>query len=364
MKNKSLIYFILLPIIVSITVSIVTSVYTNRSLERYLLSLDTESQFATQIATERRALPDSYEEALQDIQRIQEGSLALLRDKVDPEISPNAFLRADSDAVAGIVLTSDGWILFDSVDRVSVDDLSNTSSVWIGDTVYEIEDVSARQEGIYVKVNASGLATVPFANTDQVIGGELLFGLSTYSGVYLSSITDSEHFISDTALPDYAFARHWLIEEMPEGSLVFNSSAEFVGFAQVGGQIQPLHVFEEQIKSFLRTGEVTQSGMGVYVIDAQYILNVDHNIYPQLGALISAPSGQVAVISGSPAADADLRQGDMLLSVDGIPINKGQSLAALLSKYSPSETVEIDYIRSGERGTVEVRLVSTDELSY
>jgi S1-C subfamily serine protease len=55
----------------------------------------------------------------------------------------------------------------------------------------------------------------------------------------------------------------------------------------------------------------------------------------------------VEVISGSPAAEAGLRQGDLVLAVDGTPLRDAQSLQRQLFADAIGRRTEITAVRNG-----------------
>jgi len=55
---------------------------------------------------------------------------------------------------------------------------------------------------------------------------------------------------------------------------------------------------------------------------------------------------------GSPAQRADLRVGDIILSLDGIPVTGADDLIRLLAGEKIGRAIEIDALRSGERHTL------------
>lgn len=63
---------------------------------------------------------------------------------------------------------------------------------------------------------------------------------------------------------------------------------------------------------------------------------------------------------GTPAAEAGLRQGDVIVSLDGEEINRSGDLQLEVARRTPGETVEIGLIRDGEPMTVSARLGETD----
>ncbi|HTV83178.1 MAG TPA: trypsin-like peptidase domain-containing protein [Acidobacteriaceae bacterium] len=51
---------------------------------------------------------------------------------------------------------------------------------------------------------------------------------------------------------------------------------------------------------------------------------------------------------GQPAADAGLRAGDAIVSVDGHPIANGDELVSIISSHKPGDKVDIGYVRNGQ----------------
>jgi putative serine protease PepD len=72
--------------------------------------------------------------------------------------------------------------------------------------------------------------------------------------------------------------------------------------------------------------------------------------------------GQGAIISSvqpnSPASLAGIRENDIVLSVDGEPIDGQAGLVAAIRDASPGQTVEIELLRDGNRLSVKAKLVA------
>ncbi|MDP9145017.1 MAG: PDZ domain-containing protein, partial [Actinomycetota bacterium] len=70
----------------------------------------------------------------------------------------------------------------------------------------------------------------------------------------------------------------------------------------------------------------------------------------QAGALV----GEVA--PNTAADEAGIEVGDLVISLDGIPVQSGADLAAQVQTHQPGSTVEIDVVRDGEQITLNVTL--------
>lgn len=64
----------------------------------------------------------------------------------------------------------------------------------------------------------------------------------------------------------------------------------------------------------------------------------------------------LAVIPGSPADKANLRENDIILSVNDKEVNADNSLAKLIQQFSPGDEIKLKIWRQGEEKEVMVKL--------
>jgi S1-C subfamily serine protease len=95
------------------------------------------------------------------------------------------------------------------------------------------------------------------------------------------------------------------------------------------------------IYSLLHDGRVRRAYLGLVTTPAP--------LRPQLAERFDQRTALrvVEVIAGSPAAQAGLRQGDLVLAVDGVPLRDAQSLQRLLFENAISRRTEITAVRNG-----------------
>lgn len=68
-----------------------------------------------------------------------------------------------------------------------------------------------------------------------------------------------------------------------------------------------------------------------------------------------------AVVPGTPADDAGLVEGDVIVAVDGRPIDSMIALAARIRVFEPGTEVALSYVRNGEERTTDLELVEAPE---
>jgi putative serine protease PepD len=113
-------------------------------------------------------------------------------------------------------------------------------------------------------------------------------------------------------------------------------------------------------------GESGNIGVGFAIpmeqvrITAAQILATGKARYPVIGANVDTASDNraevVDVPSGTPAAQAGLRKGDVVTSVDGKPITDGISLIVAIRSHQPGETIDLAVRRGGRLRDVKVKL--------
>jgi putative serine protease PepD len=64
----------------------------------------------------------------------------------------------------------------------------------------------------------------------------------------------------------------------------------------------------------------------------------------------------VGATEGSPAAEAGILLGDVIVDIDGEPVDEPGDLLSELRTHDPGDRVELTLIRNGEEQTVEVVL--------
>lgn len=347
-----------------------TAISTNQSLERYAQALaDRERLFL--IAQEKpRPLPGTYEEALGRVQDIGWSSTALIRPVTqDTEGTTGLFTIEDTSGV-GTVVTSDGWILFHATSLTEFQNIATEAEVWVEGRRLTVERVveDSVTDFVLVKVQASGLTTLAFGLSNEMLGGDLVFVINGADKIIPSSIADARVAQAELAQPAEVSGYVWeLVDQVSTSAPIVNSAGQLVAFSTNSGEVMPLHDIRPFVQSVLRYGEPRYAGLGARVVAVNQLLNAPAQIKslaPDGVLIIPASNGARAIALNSPAAQAGLQANDIILAIDGVFINNTRSLASLLASYQPGDSAEVTYVRNGSEQEVEVVFSEATDLVY
>ena len=143
-----------------------------------------------------------------------------------------------------------------------------------------------------------------------------------------------------------------------EGRVVGINSAIFGGPRFVGyGFAIPINLANKVVSDILRFGEVRRPQLGVQVADVN---EADAEVY---GLTEIRGAEVVAVSEGSPAEQAGVRIGDVILELDGRPVGNATDLTTGLAQHQPGDDVNLTIWRDRARRQVEVELGAFERTS-
>jgi serine protease Do len=133
---------------------------------------------------------------------------------------------------------------------------------------------------------------------------------------------------------------------------VAGGDAENIGFAI------PIDNVKGLIASVTRNGKIERPYLGVVYVPLTDALAKQYSLSTARGAFIPKASdyGQETVYADGPAAKAGVRDGDVITKVDGAAVNEQASLASLLGKHQPGDTVKLTISRDSKTQDISVKL--------
>jgi serine protease Do len=99
-----------------------------------------------------------------------------------------------------------------------------------------------------------------------------------------------------------------------------------------------------------KDGHVTRGWLGVQIQPVTAGIADSLGLKKAEGAMVDEPQ------SGSPAAKAGIKSGDVITAVNGTPVKDARDLARTIGMLAPDSAVKLDIVRQGEQQTVSLTL--------
>ena len=95
--------------------------------------------------------------------------------------------------------------------------------------------------------------------------------------------------------------------------------------------------------------------IGVYYDSLTPQLAKNYNLDVTMGAYVHNSNG-AGVIADSPAEKAGIKDGDIIVRVNGAKVGESGSLSTLIGEYAPGDTVTFTIIRDGSEKNIDITL--------
>lgn len=114
------------------------------------------------------------------------------------------------------------------------------------------------------------------------------------------------------------------------------------------------------LSEILETGSAKRAYIGVSYVQVTPEVAKEYNLSVNKGAYVYSESGS-AVVSGSPAAKAGIKDKDIITKINGVEVGIKGSVASLTAEYRAGDTIKITILRDGEEKELQVQLGSYSE---
>lgn len=215
-----------------------------------------------------------------------------------------------------------------------------------------------------LKIDADHLPAIPLGDSSKVQVGDVVFAIGDPFGVGQTATMGivSAMNRSNLGIEDY---EDFIQTDAPinpgnSGGALINAEGELIGIntailSRSGGNqgigfAIPVNLARREMDEIVRTGHVTRGWLGATIQDITPALANGFGLDKNEGVLISD------VAPGSPAARAGLKSGDVVLSMNGQPVNSSADLRMRVSEAGPGASVPMTVWRGGSTINFTVKL--------
>ncbi len=272
---------------------------------------------------------------------------------------------------SGVIVTRDGYIITNN----HVVDGAEKSGIKV--KLYDKREFTARLIGrdpttdiAVLKIDAHNLPVVSLGNSDSVEVGQwvLAFGnplglTSTVTAGIVSALGRNvdltagnwaiSNFIQTDAAINPGNSGGALVNIRGQVIGINTAIATQTGYNQGYGFAIPINLVKNMAEDLIAYGKVRRPMLGVMLKQS-----IDETDARALG--LPQPEGVLVntVLPGSPAEKAGVKAGDVILSVNGTPVNAANAIQLLIAERKPGDVVTLGIFRKGK--TISKRVTLTE----
>lgn len=282
-----------------------------------------------------------------------------------------------SGAGTGVVISKDGYILTnkhvvpEGINQVKI--VTNTGKTYDDVAVVGRDAIN---DLAFLKIkNVNDLTPAALGDSSNTSVGQKVVAIGNALGQYSASVTSgivsgknrslqassgdgsSAESLSNLLQTDAA------INPGNSGGPLVNINGEVIGIntaisqdAEGIGFAIPIDDAKGLIKSILQTGELKRAYLGVRYITVTPSVAQERQLAKNVGAYVVGDGGSTAVVSGSPAAKAGLKEGDIIIKINDTALDENVVLSSQLAQFLPGETINITVFRDNAEKTLRATL--------
>ena len=270
----------------------------------------------------------------------------------------------------GFFIDSDGYII---TNNHLVENAIKVEVTSLQEKTYQAKIVGTDPETdlALLKVNEKNLPYVELGDSDKIQVGEWVLAIGNPLGlthtVTAGIVSAKGRIFTDLEQqqPYQDFIQtDTAINRGNSGGPLINLDGKVVGINSIiwspsGGNIGigfaiSSNLTKSIIKKLKESGRVIRGylGVGVYAITEDFVKLL--NLESKKGALINN------VDPGSPADKAGLKRYDVIIEIDGEPIEDGDDLQFKIAEVKPGTKVDLTIIRDGKQKTIPVKIIEKE----
>jgi S1-C subfamily serine protease len=214
-----------------------------------------------------------------------------------------------------------------------------------------------------IRVNVAVPAVAPLGDSNALLPGQPVIAIGSPLGAFTNTVTQGvvsavgRSLAPQPGQPELSgLVQHdAAINPGNSGGPLLNFAGEVIGVNTLGIQTTedgqpaqglffaiPSNTVREIANRLIEDGRVEYPFLGVESLSITPEVAAQNDLSTDYGELV------VDVVEDGPAAEAGVRSGDIIVAIDGEPVNFGRSFTEVLFGHAAGERVTLDVVRDGE----------------
>lgn len=218
-----------------------------------------------------------------------------------------------------------------------------------------------------LKIEASGLPTMKIGNSDDLRVGEWVLAVgnpfnltSTVTAGIVSAKARSINILQADMKIESFIQTDAAVNPGNSGGALVNTKGELVGIntaiaSQTGSYAGyafaiPTTIMQKVVGDLRQYGSVQRALLGIRMMDVNQEVKEHFGLQSMEGVYVAE------VVSGTAADKAGMKQGDVIVMIDGREINSSAALQEQIGRKNPGDEIVVMVRRGGKTVTLEVKL--------
>ncbi len=260
-----------------------------------------------------------------------------------------------------VVLSNDGWLLTsNSLDPKTTFSVIINSENKIFPLEKIIQDIPSGFA--FLKIKADNLPVAKLVNRDDLAVGQQILIFDQQNNVYLGQIRrinyrlvkKNEDLIRSTDyFSDFLLVDRDLSADYFSGATVFGLDGSLIGLVSQN-KIIPVWHFQDILPKVLQGKKIVRNYLGIDYLRIEEAPGLISERFRDLenGAIVYGNP-----LKGSPSDLAGIKNGDVIIKADGLPLTYSQDLTYLVQNKKSSDPLELVILRDGKEQSITTSLV-------
>jgi len=267
---------------------------------------------------------------------------------------------------SGVIISSDGYIVtnnhvVEGADKISVT-FNNRKELEA-----QVIGTDPTTDLALIKVDDKDLVYLSFGDSDAVKIGEWVLAVgnpfnltSTVTAGIVSAKARNINILGAASAIESFIQTDAAVNRGNSGGALVNTTGELIGInaaiASHTGVYEgysfaiPVNIVKKVVADLMTYGQIQRAYLGVQIRD------IDAAFADELGLENVNGIYVAGVVENGGAYEAGIREGDVLISVNGIPINTVSELMGTIGQHNPGEIVKVDISRDNKLKSFDVTL--------
>jgi serine protease Do len=261
---------------------------------------------------------------------------------------------------SGVVVTADGYIVTNN--HVVADAAENGIEVIFNEKVQykaKLIGTDPSTDLAVIKIDAKNLVPAALGNSENVQVGEWVVAIgnplgltSTVTAGIVSAIGRNINIIQDQYGIESFIQTDAAINPGNSGGALINMSGEVIGIntaiATTNARYQgygfavPVNILKTVATDLIKFGEVKRGYIGVQITTVDQVMANALGLKEAKGVIIQK------LVDDGAAAAAGLKDGDVILEIDGREVNRNNELQSYIATRHPGDVVTLKVFRDGK----------------